>query len=185
MVESKYRDKILTIPNILSFVRILMIPVIMYFYLKEENYPVTAFLVVLSGVTDMVDGFIARRFNMISDFGKAFDPIADKLTQFVIMICLTSRFNYMLFPVILLTVKEVFAGIVALIQIKRTKKIVGADWHGKVTTILIYSMMVLHIIWYNIPPIVSSVMVLACTLMMLLSAVLYGIRNIKLLLGKK
>ncbi len=185
MVESKYKDKILTIPNILSFVRILMIPVIMYFYLGKKDYPMTAFLVVLSGVTDMVDGFIARRFNMISDFGKAFDPIADKLTQFVIMICLMTRFKYMLLPVVLLFVKEVFAGIVALIQIKRTHKVIGADWHGKVTTILIYSMMVLHIIWYNIPPLVSSILVLACTVMMLLSAVLYGIRNIKILLEKK
>ena len=145
----------------------------------------SAFMVVLSGANDVVDGFIARHFNMISNFGKAFDPIADKLTQFVIMICLTTRIPYMLFPVILLTIKEVFAGIIALIQIKRTKKIIGADWHGKVTTILIYSMIVLHIIWYNMPAVASSIMVLVCTVMMLLSAVLYGIRNIKLLLGKK
>ncbi|MDO4618557.1 MAG: CDP-alcohol phosphatidyltransferase family protein [Clostridia bacterium] len=185
MVESKYKNKILTIPNILSFIRIAMIPIIINLYIVRENYVATAGMVLLSALTDIADGFIARHFNMISDFGKAFDPIADKLTQFVIMICLTTRFRYMIVPVILITLKEIFAGITALMTIKKTQKVVGADWHGKLTTILIYSMMILHILWTDIPSVVSNILITASVVMMLLSAVLYAVRNIKMLKNKE
>lgn len=64
-------------------------------------------VLLLSGLTDVVDGIIARKCNMISDFGKAFDPIADKLTQAAMLCCLVVRFNYMLIPLGMLVIKEV------------------------------------------------------------------------------
>ena len=81
MIENKYKNKILTIPNILSFFRLCLIPVIVWLYIGRENYFWTLVILIPSGITDIVDGIIARKCNMISDFGKAFDPIADKLTQ--------------------------------------------------------------------------------------------------------
>ena len=95
-MEEKYKHKIITIPNVLSFFRLLLIPVIVWLYIVKK-YPIwTMAVLALSGITDIVDGIIARKCNMISDFGKAFDPVADKLTQIAMLFCLVSRFRWML-----------------------------------------------------------------------------------------
>lgn len=176
-----YSKRIITIPNVLSLFRLLLIPVIAYLYTTKKDYPMTAIILALSGLTDVTDGIIARKFNMISDFGKAFDPIADKLTQIIVLFCLVSRFDFMMVPLILLIIKEVFAGITGLLTIKKTHQVHGAVWHGKATTVLIYALMTSHIIWYNIPLHISNILILICTAMMLLSAILYGIQNIGLI----
>jgi len=178
MVLEMNKSKVFTIPNILSFVRLGMIPIIIWLYCFEKNYALSTLFVILSGATDIVDGFIARHFNMVSDFGKALDPIADKLTQIAVLFCLVTRYIYMLIPLSLLIIKELFSGIVVLIQIKKTKSVHGAVWHGKLNTVLLYAMMLLHIIWYNIPAVVSNISILICTGVMIMSAVLYGIQNI-------
>lgn len=79
--NSPYKNKILTIPNLLSFFRMCLIPLIIWQYVYKDNHITALCLLALSGMTDIADGIIARKFNMVSDFGKAFDPIADKLTQ--------------------------------------------------------------------------------------------------------
>ena len=174
-----YQEKIITIPNILSFFRLCLIPVIVWLYTVKQNYLWTLLILLFSAVTDSVDGIIARKCNMISDFGKAFDPVADKLTQMAMLFCLVSRFPYMMIPFVLLVVKEVFTGITALITIKRTNTVKGAVWHGKLTTIALYSMMAIHLLWYNIPSTVSLILVGICIGIMLMSFILYTIQNIK------
>lgn len=174
-----YQKKIITIPNILSFFRLCLIPVIVWLYTVKQDHFLTLIILVLSGVTDIVDGIIARKCNMISDFGKAFDPVADKLTQIAMLFCLVSRFPYMMIPFVLLVVKEVFTGITALITIKRTNTVKGAVWHGKLTTVALYSMMAIHLLWYNIPRTVSLILVGICIGIMLMSFILYAIQNIK------
>ncbi|MEE1164601.1 MAG: CDP-alcohol phosphatidyltransferase family protein, partial [Lachnospiraceae bacterium] len=91
-MEEKYKHKIITIPNVLSFLRLLLIPVIVWLYIVKKDPIWTMAILALSGITDIVDGIIARKCNMISDFGKAFDPVADKLTQIAMLFCLVSRF---------------------------------------------------------------------------------------------
>lgn len=176
---SKYQKKILTIPNILSFFRLCLIPVIVWLYSFKQDYLWTLLILTLSAITDIVDGMIARRFHMISDFGKIFDPIADKLTQLAMLICLVSRFSHMLIPIVLLVIKEVFTGITALISIKRTNVVKGAVWHGKLTTVALYTMMAVHLIWYNIPLGVSEILVGVCIGIMLMSFIMYVVQNIK------
>ncbi len=174
----KYQKKILTIPNVLSFLRLCLIPVIVWLYNYKQDYSLTVLVLLISGVTDIVDGIIARKCNMVSDFGKAFDPVADKLTQMAMLFCLVSRFPYMAVPLVLLVVKEVFTGITALITIKRTNTVKGAVWHGKLTTVALYSMMAIHLIWYNIPHAVSLILVGVCIGIMLMSFIMYATRNI-------
>ena len=110
-MEEKYKHKIITIPNVLSFFRLLLIPVIVWLYIVKKDPIWTMVILALSGITDIVDGIIARKCNMISDFGKAFDPVADKLTQIAMLFCLVSRFQWMLLPLCVLVVKEITAGI--------------------------------------------------------------------------
>lgn len=133
------------------------------------------------GVTDMADGFIARRFHMTSDLGKILDPVADKLTQATVLFCLVTRFPLMLVPLALLVLKEIVVGSTGLLVIKRTGKVHGAKWHGKVATALLDAMMVMHVLWYNIPDNVSKVSIVCCIVMMAVSLVLYGTRNVKAL----
>ena len=172
------RKDILTIPNLLSMLRLLMIPIFVWLY-QHGHAEWTAIVLIISGLTDIVDGYIARRFNQVSDFGKAFDPLADKLTQMAMLLWLTPRHPAMLLPFILLAVKECFAAISGIIVSKRTGLVMGAQWHGKVTTLLLYGMMILHVLWKDIPLWVSNTLNIGCVVMMLISLVLYARRNIR------
>lgn len=178
---SKFHHQIITLPNILSVVRILLIPVIVWFYSFEKQYVLAGCVLILSGITDVVDGFIARRFNMISDLGKILDPVADKLTQGVMMICLFLRYRIIVIPFALLVVKELFMVISGILVIKKTGKVCGADWHGKVATFMLYIMMALHIFWVDITPIISAVSVIMTSVVMAISLILYFCKNINLL----
>ena len=183
--KSKFSDgfrdegkiKIFTIPNILSLFRICLIPVFMVMYLKGRDISAFAILV-LSGLTDVVDGYIARHFDMISAVGKALDPISDKLTQGAMLYCLLTRFQAMWIPFLLMIFKELFSAISAFVAIKLTGEVHGADWHGKVTTLSLYGMMALHILWPGIPRVLSNILVGICVALMILSLVLYSLRNI-------
>ena len=180
---SKYQNKILTIPNLLSLLRIFMIPFLVWLYCVKENYLATLLVLTASSLTDIADGIIARHFNMISDFGKAFDPVADKLTQAVMLFCLTSRFELMLIPLLLLVVKEIVAAITGLLTIKKSGEVMGAVWHGKAATVMLYVVMAVHIIWFDLPVSVSYLLITLCSAMMVFSAILYTMRNIKVIIN--
>ena len=178
-MESKYKDKIFTLPNLLSFFRLLLIPLIIWLYRFKKDYFSTLIVLLISGATDIVDGIIARHCNMISDFGKAFDPIADKLTQAAMLYCLISRFPYMICVLVLLVLKEITTGFTALLSIKRTGVVNGAVWHGKLTTVTIYSMIVIHLVCYKIPSEISLILIGFTIGIMLMSFIMYAVQNIK------
>lgn len=179
--EEYYKNKVMTIPNILSLFRLLLIPVIVWLYVVKEDPVWTTVMLTLSGVTDIVDGIIARKCHMVSNFGKAFDPVADKLTQIAMLFCLVTRFRWMLLPLGVLVVKEIFAAVSGLIVIRKTGMVLGAVWHGKAATVSIYTMMIIHLMWFDIPTVISGMLIGACTSIVLLSAILYGIRNLNVL----
>ena len=180
----KYKKKIITIPNILSFFRICLIPVIVWLYLKEQNYLFTGLFVVISGLTDIVDGFIARTFHMISDLGKVLDPIADKATQAVVILLLVTDFPLMLIPLCIGAAKELFMAISGYMIIKKCDVVLGASWHGKAATVMLTVTMALHLVWHDINPTVSIVTILLCAALIATSFVMYAIRNFGYLLGK-
>lgn len=178
-MKALFKGKIITIPNLLTSVRILLIPILLWFYLEKADMRVTVILLAISGLTDILDGFIARHFHCISDLGKALDPVADKLTQLAMLICLLMRFPRMLVLIIVLCVKEIFVASTQLLVIHRTEVVLGADWHGKVTTTLLYGVMLLHLLWMDLPEELSFALEMLCIGMLLLSGVLYGLRNIR------
>lgn len=176
--ENNYQFKILTIPNILSTIRISLIPIIAWLYLIKKNYLLTGALVLFSGITDVVDGWIARRFNMISDLGKVLDPIADKATQAVVVMLLATRFHLMLLPLIFGVIKELFMAISGCLVVKRCGVVLGAEWHGKLATVMLTLTMSLHLLWYEITPEISAVTIILSSVAIVLSLVLYAIRNL-------
>lgn len=179
------QKKIVTIPNILSFFRLCLIPVIIWLYIGEKNYLWAGIVLILSGATDLADGFIARHFHMISDLGKVLDPVADKLTQAAMLFCLCTRFPLMILPLVLMIVKEGFMGISGIMIIRKTGSVFGADWHGKAATVLLYAAMIVHVFWYEVPVLVSDLMIGACSLMIVISLLLYAKHNIGILKGEK
>ena len=172
--------RILTVPNLLSFFRILLIPVIICLYFKEQYW--WAFgLLVLSGATDVVDGWIARTFHVVSDFGKAIDPVADKLTQIALLLCLMPM-KYWWMVAILIT-KEASIGILTLIALRRTHSVYSAGWYGKICTVVIYLSMFVLILWRDADPTFVLVDAIVCSALIALAFVLYLIRYTAILRG--
>ncbi len=167
------KGQVLTIPNLLSLVRILLIPLIVWLYCFRQKYHLAAVVILLSGATDIIDGFIARRFNMVSDIGKALDPIADKLTQFSIILCLTVKYPLMMALVIFFVIKEIIMLILGLIVMNKKGEVNGAKWHGKANTVIIYSVMMVLILFPQIPLFWANCMVVLCGCSMLFSLISY------------
>lgn len=167
------KNQILTIPNLLSLIRLLLIPLIVWLYYTEKNYYGAFFVVVLSGATDLVDGFIARRFNMTSDLGKILDPAADKLTQAALFVCLTTRFHFMWALFGIFAIKEIGMMIMGAIDLKKTESVNGAKWYGKVNTAAIYGTMMLLMLLPDMDPIIVNAILAFDGAVMLTSLALY------------
>ena len=124
------------IPNILTMLRFVLIPFILYF-LSIDNYILTFVFLTLSGITDVLDGFIARKFNFITDFGKLIDPLADKATQLLTLAALVLKNIIPLWILGLLVLKE-FIMIAGASFLYGKELVVSSKWYGKLATVLIY-----------------------------------------------
>lgn len=178
-------DQVFTIPNILSFFRLLLIPLIVFLYVGKELYGWTLVVLIISLVTDIIDGLVARKINMVTDFGKFIDPVADKLTQLAVLFCLVTRFPLMWIPISIMLLKEILQFALRFVVFRYTGEVHSAEWHGKVATFLIYVMMSLHVIWYGITDVVSTLTITITSLSMLLSCVLYTISSAVIIINIK
>lgn len=179
------KGKIFTIPNILSFLRLLMIPVIVWLYGEKQNYLAATAMIILSGLTDVADGIVARKWNMVSDLGKILDPIADKLTQAALIYCLVSKYDWMFPLLILFAVKEIIMGISGLVVIRKTDMVNSAQWFGKLATVVLYAVMSILFLFPGTPEAIANLMILACAATILLSLVKYLLFYQKLLSERK
>lgn len=143
--QKKPINQNLTIPNALSVVRILIIPFFAWSFLQNK-LPLAVGLLVLSGLSDCVDGFIARKLNQVTELGKMLDPLADKLTQGVVALCLAMRFP-VIGPVLLVfIVKELVMLCCAVGLLKKKKRPCAAQWYGKVATVMFYASVALIVV---------------------------------------
>ena len=167
------KKDVLTIPNALSLFRILLIPVIVWLYVFAEMRYLAVGAVLLSALTDIADGWIARHFHMISDLGKLLDPVADKLTQAALLICLASRWPRVYWVFALLCLKEVVQGVLGLAAVRVTGQMQSARWYGKVSTVVFYLTMLVLILPVELPPVWADLLILLCAAALMLSMVLY------------
>ncbi|MCQ4022135.1 MULTISPECIES: CDP-alcohol phosphatidyltransferase family protein [unclassified Ruminococcus] len=136
-VEKNAEDKIFTIPNILSMFRIiLIIPMIVFFL--SENYIGAVICVVISGLSDMFDGMIARHFNQISKLGKMLDPIADKLTLVAVIVCIGILIPNVRLLVVILAAKDILMLLGGAYLIHKGITPPAAKWYGKLATVVFY-----------------------------------------------
>lgn len=136
--ERKARNKNLTVPNALSVLRILVVPFFAWRFLKGDLVT-AAVLLCLSGLSDLFDGMIARKFNQVTELGKMLDPFADKLTQGVVALCLAVKFPVICPVLAIFVLKELtMLGCGAFLLLKRRKRPCAAKWYGKVATVMFY-----------------------------------------------
>ncbi len=131
------KNSIFTIPNMLSVLRLCLIPFITTTY-TQGMFDVATWLLVISGLTDTLDGFIARRFNQISEFGKFIDPLADKLTTAAVVFALVLRHPPLWVTLAVLVCKELLTLIAAYVLYRKGTRPSESKLFGKLSTVVLY-----------------------------------------------
>lgn len=176
MFIKDWKKEIFTIPNLLSLFRLILIPVYMVIYLnatEPHQYFIAGSILAVSCLTDMIDGKIARHYNMISTVGKILDPVADKITQFTLTLCLSLK-HPPLRPVLLLfIIKEVFQLVAGLVNLRKGKMLPGALLAGKVCTTILFVSLIALVLFPDLPPAVINLVALIDTVFLVISFVSY------------
>lgn len=167
----------LSIPNLLSLVRIALIPLFIYLYFHAETrreYLYAAGIVIISGITDALDGYIARNYNQITQLEKVLDPFADKLTQLAIIICLMLTWPSAWILVAIFVVKEISLLIGQFFLMRSGQKMDGALWYGKVSTATFYICTILLVAFPYMPATLAYSLMFLTGIMLLMAFVMYS-----------
>ena len=163
MFIKDWKREVFTIPNLLSLIRLLLIPVYTIIYLnarEAQDYFLAASILAVSCLTDMIDGKIARHFDMISNVGKVLDPLADKLTQFSLTICLSVHYPELRGVLILFVMKEVFQVTTVYVMFRKGKVLPGALLAGKICTTVLFVSFIILILMPSLPHKVTTAIAL-------------------------
>lgn len=166
------RKEIFTIPNILSLFRILIIPHIISLYFNGRYGPASVWILI-SFASDVADGFIARHFDMISSVGKVLDPIADKLTQGMIFICLIFRYRWLGWFTCFFAFKELTVFYISFISYMYTREIDQARWYGKMCTGVVIASLLIMVLFPTLPESVIRILSSLCIAVLLFSLYMY------------
>ncbi|MCD7917666.1 MAG: phospholipase D-like domain-containing protein [Clostridiales bacterium] len=163
--KENWKREYFSIPNLMGYFRILLVPVFAVLYLRAEtsrDYLVAALVLGVSALTDCFDGKIARRFNMVTEWGKFVDPLADKITQCVTALCLTTRYPLMVWLAVLLLCKELVLAVLGAVFLHMDRKMDGAHWCGKVTTVILDCSLVILLLLPNISYSTANLLIYIC-----------------------
>ena len=155
MFLKNWKKEIFTIPNMLSLFRLVLIPVYVVIYLNATTameYILAGSILAASCLTDMIDGQIARHFNMISPVGKVLDPVADKATQFTLTLCLSLKYPALRFVLVLFVAKEAFQLIAMIVSYLHGKALPGALLPGKVCTVVLFVSLIAMVLFPDMNP---------------------------------
>ena len=186
MFIRSWKKDIFSIPNLLSLFRLLLIPVYATLYLnatQRYQYLLAGVISAVSCLTDMIDGKIARKYNMITTLGKILDPLADKLTQLTLTICLSLKYP-VLYPVLgLFVMKELFQLVLGVVFLRKGKMLPGALMAGKVCTTILFVSLIALVLMPNIPPVAVKAIAVIDALFLIISFVSYAMayfgKNVK------
>ena len=186
MFIKNWKKDIFTIPNLLSLFRLVLIPVYATVYLNAtQNYQfiLAGFILAVSCLTDMIDGKIARKYGMITTLGKVLDPLADKLTQLTLTICLSMKYP-VLYPVLgLFIMKELFQLVIGVVFLRKGKMLPGALFAGKVCTTVLFISLIALVLLPDIDPAAVTVIAVIDALFLAVSFMSYAMayfgKNVK------
>lgn len=163
MFIKDWKKEIFSIPNLLSFFRLALVPVYAYIYLnatQPHQYLIAGSIMAVSCLTDMIDGKIARRCNMITTVGKILDPLADKITQFTLTLCLSMKYPVLMPVLALFVVKEVFQLVAGVFFLRKGRMLSGALMAGKVCTTVLFVSLIALVLFPGIDPKLVSLIAL-------------------------
>ena len=170
--------KNINVPNTLTVIRFIVIVPMVQFLLKEE-YIQAGIMILISALSDMMDGFLARKLNQVTDLGKILDPIADKLTLIAVVICVNVLYPEVMPFVLVLFAKELLMLAGGAFLLKFRIRPPAAKWFGKLSTVLFYSsittLIMLKAIWGYNNDILTLTLLSVTTVSMLFSLVMYFI----------
>ena len=156
MFIKDWKKEVFTIPNLLSLFRLVLIPVYVIIYLKATNdnggYILASLILAVSCLTDLIDGKIARHFNMVSNIGKILDPFADKATQFTLILCLALKHSILWYLIGLFVIKESFQLIAGGINLRRGIMLKGALLTGKICTTVLFISLIIMVMLPELSP---------------------------------
>ena len=139
--------KLKNIPNILSIIRILLVFVFVIILFVFDNLPLALLTFLIAGLTDVVDGYLARRNNWITNLGKILDPVADKLMQCTVLVSLLIKGIVPWWFVVPFFVKEILTLILGAVVIRRRSVNVVSKWYGKFAVCLFYATVAVAILF--------------------------------------
>ena len=177
-----WKKEIWTIPNLLSLFRLILIPVYVLIYLNADSmsdYFIAAGILAVSCLTDLIDGKIARHFNMITTLGKLLDPLADKATQFTLILCLALKHPVLWLLVTLFVIKESYQLIAMGIRYKHGKVLKGALISGKICTTILFISLILMVMIPGMSETTIHVITLIDIIFMVIAFIEYAITYFK------
>ena len=176
MANNNWKKEVFTIPNILSFVRLLLIPVYVVIFLNartSSDYFISACILAVSCLTDLIDGKIARHFNMVSHLGTVLDPLADKLTQLAMILCLAYNHPILWYLVGLFVVKESFQLIAGGIRLRKGSMLKGAQMTGKICTTVLFISLIALVVFPTMNETIVNIIVIIDAIFMLIAFIDY------------
>lgn len=172
MLVKNWKKEIWTIPNLLSLFRLVLIPVYLNFYLNadsSDDYTTAAVVLAASCLTDMVDGKIARKFNMITNLGKVLDPLADKLTQLALLICLSVRRKALRYLLIIFLIKEFWQLFAMIGSLRRGKALDGALMSGKISTTVLFTSLIVMVLFPGLSERTTNIITGICLVFLMIA----------------
>ena len=176
MLMKDWKKEVCTIPNLLSLFRLVLIPVYVYIYLnatEPHHYWIAGGILAVSCLTDLIDGKIARKFNMISNLGKVLDPLADKFTQLSLIICLSVHRRALRVMLVLFLVKEFFQLFAMIFSLRRGKALDGALTIGKICTTVLFTSLIVMVLCPWLSEAVTDLVTCVCCVFLVISFVEY------------
>lgn len=176
MNRNKLKE-LFSLPNWLSYFRIILIPVFLNLYIQGQgkyDHVIAGVILIISGLSDFLDGQIARKCHMVTDFGKVIDPIADKLTQFTVAIALLWTYPLIWVLLLVIVIKDAMLALVGLFLFKNGTKVKGASWWGKVATAYFYFVVIILVFFSLQNSSIATFLIISSTAFMLLALVLYA-----------
>lgn len=172
------KKEVFSIPNILCYFRILLVPVFLYVYFHaetREDHLLSAGILVLSSLSDFLDGYIARTYHMITELGKLIDPVADKLTQFVVACTLAYTYPAYIYLIAVIVLKDGMLLFVGWYILRKTgRHLDQAKMPGKVATAVFFIVSILLIAFHIPGTWIADVMIYTTVILMIIAMVYYG-----------
>ena len=170
------KKEIFSIPNLMGYFRILMLPVFLACYNRAntpKEYGLAFGLLAVIFLSDALDGFVARKFNMITNLGKMLDPIADKLVQGTLTLAVALRHPLMKVFFVIFLIKEIYMGLMGLYLLRAKNTLNGAQWYGKLCTAVMDAGVLMMLFLPNLAAGISNAIIAVMIAVNLFSLVMY------------